>query len=153
MNTFLAGALSGLAATAPMTLAMEAMHRHLPRHQRYHLPPRLITTRLLRRIGVHPHLDLPKAQRHELTVAAHYLYGALAGAIYAPLARKIPGHPALKGISFGLMVWSASYLGLLPMLNILPPATQQPARRNALMIVAHLVWGAALGVASERLES
>ena len=31
-------------------------------------------------------------------------------------------------------------------LAILRPATDYPARRNALMITAHVIWGAALGV-------
>jgi len=43
------------------------------------------------------------------------------------------------------MVWGGSYLGLLPSLGILRPATDHPAQRNALMIAAHLVWGATLG--------
>lgn len=34
----------------------------------------------------------------------------------------------------------------------LPPATKHPARRNALMIAAHVVFGAALGLLVERLE-
>ncbi len=39
----------------------------------------------------------------------------------------------------------ASYLGQLPAANILPPATEDAARRNALMIAAHIVWGVTLG--------
>jgi uncharacterized membrane protein YagU involved in acid resistance len=52
---------------------------------------------------------------------------------------------AWTGATFGLGVWVASYLGLMPMLGILRPATRHPARRNALMIAAHLVWGGVLG--------
>src|SRR5436190_911638 len=53
-NPILAGALAGLAATVPMTLAMELMYRQLPPRQRYPLPPRLITQRLARRARRRP---------------------------------------------------------------------------------------------------
>ena len=46
---------------------------------------------------------------------------------------------------YGLAVWAGSYLGLLPALGIMSPATDHPLRRTALMIAAHLVWGSALG--------
>jgi putative membrane protein len=39
-----------------------------------------------------------------------------------------------------------SYLLALPILKILTPATEHPARRNILMILAHFVWGATLGL-------
>lgn len=50
------------------------------------------------------------------------------------------------------MVWSGSYLGLLPALNILPPATEHPPGRNALMIAAHVVWGSVLGTTEAYLN-
>jgi hypothetical protein len=37
-------------------------------------------------------------------------------------------------------------------MGLLPPATQ-PAERNAMMIAAHIVWGAALSVALNALSS
>jgi uncharacterized membrane protein YagU involved in acid resistance len=56
----------------------------------------------------------------------------------------------LKGMIFGLLVWFSSYLGLLPATGILHQPKEQPPRPNLLMIVAHLVWGAALGVCADR---
>ncbi len=55
--------------------------------------------------------------------------------------------PALAGAGFGLAVWAGSYLGWLPAAGILRPATEHPPRRVALMIAAHLVWGASAGLA------
>jgi putative membrane protein len=46
-------------------------------------------------------------------------------------------------------VWTISYVGLLPLSGLFEPATEQPARRNALMIAAHVVWGLGLGVLTE----
>ena len=56
MNRVLLGALAGLAATAPMTLAMKLMHEQLPREERYPLPPRQVTEGLAETAGVNEHL-------------------------------------------------------------------------------------------------
>ena len=158
MHSAMQGGLAGLAATIPMTLLMNAWHRRLPFYERYPLPPRQITMRVARQAGVANRLDEPA--REALTTTAHYGYGAGAGALYGLLCGRrapvgipnfSPGIPT--GILYGLAVWSGSYLGLLPALGILPPATRHPRRRNALMIVAHLVWGGALGGATQFLKS
>jgi uncharacterized membrane protein YagU involved in acid resistance len=145
----LAGALAGLAATAPMTLAMEVLHRQLPARQRHPLPPRKITIRAARRAGIARELN--ESQRLGLTLAAHLGYGTTVGALYGPLAQRVSGPAAVKGMGYGLIVWAVSYLGLLPVLGLIRPATQHAARRNALMIAAHLVWGATLGLLTERM--
>lgn len=143
----LAGALAGFVATAPMTVAMELMRRRLPWWERYRLPPGQIVTSVAHKLGIRRHMD--RSKHRTTTVAAHFAYGAAAGAVYAPLARAMPLPALLKGPAFGLIVWSISYLGLLPALEILPPATVHPPRRNALMIVAHIVWGATLGLIAD----
>jgi hypothetical protein len=150
MNRILAGSLAGLIATVPMTMAMRALHRRLPPAERYPLPPRLITDEIASKAGVDGHLD--ESERRTATLAAHYGYGAAIGGLYGPLAGAAgrDRSPVLKGVAWGLAVWTASYLGWLPAAGILPPATEQPARRNALMIAAHVVWGAAAGVLTER---
>ncbi len=149
MKDILKGALAGWLATAPMTLAMTAMHRALPRQERYPLPPKRITMKLADEIGLKEHLG--EGEKNALTMLAHFDYGAAMGAIYSPLAERLPGPAVAKGIGFGLAVWTVSYLGLLPAAGILRPATEHPPRRNALMIAAHVVWGASLGLMFEAL--
>ena len=147
----LIGALAGFAATFPMTAAMTAMHRLLPEHERYPLPPKQITASAAEKTGAETHLG--EAEHQALTAAAHFGYGAAMGALYAPAADKIPLPGAMRGAGFGVVVWTGSYLGLLPALGLLNPATEHPARRNGLMIAAHLIWGAMLGVLVERAGS
>jgi uncharacterized membrane protein YagU involved in acid resistance len=144
------GALAGVVATVPMTVAMELMHRQLPAHERYPLPPREIMMEVAEEAGVKEQMDEP--ERIGMTLAAHFGYGAAVGALYAPLARRLPLPPALGGAAYGFIVWAGSYLGLLPAMGILRPATEHPPRRNALMITAHLIWGAAAGVLIDSLE-
>ena len=151
------GLLSGLAATVPMTAVMEILHRQLPARQRYPLPPRQISQRLTRRVGVEQ--DLDEGEHFALALASHFGYGAATGAIYGILEdrlrphveRAAPGAPAVavdaaQGVAYGLLVWAGSYLGWLPAAGILKPATRHPAPRNALMIAAHVVFGATLGI-------
>jgi hypothetical protein len=137
---FVKGAISGLIATAPMTIAMLAGHRQLPRRERYPLPPREIITSILTKLHLRPHVG-PRARKFA-TYAAHFGYGSAMGALYSVAARR--GGPG-SGVLHGIIVWAVSYLALLPALGILKPATEHPQRRNLLMIAAHLVWGIVTG--------
>ena len=150
VNRYLTGAVAGLLATAPMTLAMLAMFRRLPREEQYPLPPAEITAVAAEKAHVDEALE-PEPVALGATLAAHFGYGAAAGAVYGPLSPLCPLPPLVKGSLFGLAVWTVSYLGLLPAAGILTPATEHPARRNALMIAANLLWGGVTALLTERL--
>jgi uncharacterized membrane protein YagU involved in acid resistance len=132
-----------------MTLAMVAMHRVLPRRQQYRLPPRQVTMSILSSKVAKRELEEP--ERANATLVSHFAYGAACGALYAPLASRLRPPGAGAGVAHGLAVWTVSYLGLLPALRILEPATRHPAERNLLMIAAHVVWGATAGALVERM--
>ncbi|HYP52071.1 MAG TPA: DUF1440 domain-containing protein [Pyrinomonadaceae bacterium] len=146
MRRLLVGSLAGLAATVPMTAAMVWMHRRLPEDEQYPLPPRRVTMNVAEAAGVvEEEEQLRESEKRAMTLAAHFAYGAGAGALYGPLARQVPLPPVVSGAAYGLAVWAGSYLGWLPAAGLLAPATEHPARRTALMIAAHLVWGASAG--------
>lgn len=152
MNRILLGALAGLAATAPMTLAMKLMHEVLPEHEQYPLPPRQVTEGMAEKAGVNEHLD--DEERAAATWVSHFAYGTACGALYGALSESLEGvgaPPALAGVGFGLAVWAGSYLGWLPAAGIISPATEHPPRRTALMIAAHVVWGATAGAMLDKL--
>lgn len=141
---FLKGAAAGLLATAPMTAVMLGWHRKLPWWQQGPLPPSTLTTRILRAFGLKKLDD----EAHEpLTWISHFGYGAASGALF-PLAesflRPLPPPIHAKGIAYGLLIWTGSYLGWIPAVNLLEPATEHPNERNLLMIAAHVVWGATM---------
>jgi uncharacterized membrane protein YagU involved in acid resistance len=139
MNRILLGALAGLAATVPMSLAMKLMHEQLPPEEKYPLPPRQVAEGLAEVAGVNEQMD--EDERVAATWASHVAYGAVCGALYGALSRGLGRHAALSGAGFGVAVWAGSYLGWLPAAGILTPATEHPPRRNALMIASHVVWG------------
>ena len=148
-TTLVIGACAGLAATVPMTLFMQQLHQELPARERYPLPPSEIVEALTERAGIDDQID--QSEHMALTLLAHFGYGAATGALYAPLAHTFRPSAMLGGAAFGLGVWGASYLGLLPALGVLRPATEHPPRRNALMIGAHVIWGVTLGLIVEQL--
>lgn len=150
MNRYGAGALAGFLATLPMTAAMVAMHRRLPPEEQYPLPPNEMTVEAAEKVGVRDAMDEPEEELGA-TLAAHFGFGTAAGALYVPVASELPLPSLVKGSLFGLVVWSVSYLGLLPAAGLLTPATRHPARRNALMIAANVLWGGVTAVLAERL--
>jgi uncharacterized membrane protein YagU involved in acid resistance len=151
-KTYIDGAIAGLIATVPMTLFMLACHKRLPVSQRYPLPPSLITQRAVWSLAAPV---IPARMPNALsTLAAHFAFGALSGALFAAVPAAMRRQcPVTTGIGYGLTVWAGSYLGWVPALRLMPAATQQPAARNAMMIAAHVVWGATLGLAIEAVRS
>jgi len=136
-----AGALAGIGGTFAMTAVMSRLHRRLPPERRYPLPPSEIVA-----------ATMPRASARSfpaLVMLGHFAYGAATGALLA-LASPRPG-PA-TGALYGVGVWIASYLGWIPAARILKPATVHPPERNALMIAAHVVWGAATALAMAELR-
>jgi putative membrane protein len=144
------GALAGGVATIPMTAAMLALHRFLPRWQRHSLPPTKIAMSMASRLGLKQHLEEP--QQHTAAWLSHFACGIAMGAAYGPLTRRVSVPSLVKGPTFGLLVWAGSYLGWLPAMELPEAAADQPMERNALMIGAHLIWGAVLGPLVNRLE-
>jgi uncharacterized membrane protein YagU involved in acid resistance len=144
------GAAAGLLATVPMTAFMRAAWRILPRREQYPLPPRLITRKLVSEVEPPQRMDADDLTT--LTYLLHFWFGAMTGALYGLIEDKVRLKPSAKGIFMGLAVWTGSYLGWIPLLGILPPATKHPVRRNLLMIAAHVVWGLALGRLTRRMN-
>jgi len=136
------GAVAGFCATLAMTSAMARMHRRLPEPERYPLTPREI-------VDSATGGQLEDEPAKDVTIAAHFAYGAGCGALVAAANPRIGvGSGALAGVG----IWLASYMGWIPAARILKPASDHPPGRNLLMIGAHLVWGAALSASMRELS-
>jgi hypothetical protein len=92
-----------------------------------------------------------------LGTAMHLLNGALFGAVYAAAAPSVPGPGAAKGIAAGL----GEHLGSWPFTALLPrvhpagrdfPTLFGDRRAFAQATWRHLLFGAVLGLAEERLN-
>jgi hypothetical protein len=133
-----------MAAAAPMTVAMAAIRRLLPPpYDREALPPRQITDEAVERVGAEEELD--EGHKQALTALSHFGYGAAMGATYERVLGGKREPTAANGALFGLAVWGVSYLGWLPALDFSPAAPREPAERNSMMVVSHLVWGGVTG--------
>ncbi|HYJ82786.1 MAG TPA: hypothetical protein VEW26_08095 [Allosphingosinicella sp.] len=140
------GAIAGFVGTMAMTAAMRRLHRRLPDGERYPLTPREIVDSGSRQLGV----PLAGEVAKDVTTAAHFAYGAAMGAMIAAMN---PDPRKRTGAAAGVAVWLASYMGWIPAVGTLEPATRHPARRNLLMIGVHLVWGAATASAIRELRA
>ena len=141
----LIGGVAGFVGTMAMTAAMRRLHARLPARERYPLTPREIVDSGAQQLGI----ALPDEPARDITLAAHFAYGALMGALIAAMN---PDPRKKTGAAAGFAVWLASYMGWIPAVGTLEPATRHPARRNALMIFAHLVWGASTAAAMNELR-
>lgn len=129
----LSGILSGLAATGAMSLFFAVGQRAGAMDR---LPPRLIVDRLLPVV--------PERARGPVAGVLHVGYGAACGAAYGAVVRPATRSP-LTGLLFGLAVWAGSYEGWLPAAGVLPPAHRDRRPRAVTILLAHVVYGTALG--------
>jgi hypothetical protein len=133
--------VAGAVATVPMSVVMLAFRRPMGEQ-----PPDAITKRAAHAVGAAP----TEEQADALAVVAHLGFGAATGALYA-LAPRV-GPPVLRGVGTALGVWAVSYQGWVPALGILPKASEDRPARPAVMVAAHVVYGAVLGTLEERLR-
>lgn len=141
MNALLRGALAGAAATLPMSAVMLALRKHMGEQ-----PPDVITTEAARAVGAEP----TEKEADALASVAHLAFGAAGGAAYALLPRWGPA--PLRGVLTGLAIWMSAYQGWVPALRIMPAASEDQPKRPGIMIGAHVVYGATLGLLEQELR-
>jgi uncharacterized membrane protein YagU involved in acid resistance len=144
------GAAAGLVATVPMTAVMALMHRRIDGGDG-RLPPQEVTEGVLEKAGADD--ALAPDEKAQFAVASHFMFGAAAGAVYGPLSAVLPLRSPAGGVLYALGVWSSAYLGYLPATGVRHSATEDRSSRNALMIAAHVAWGASMAVLLRRLSS
>ena len=83
VRQMLLGACAGVAGTVAMTAVMRRLHERLSPSQRYPLPPRELTDRIVPRAVK----SGDEAAREQWTTLAHFGYGAAVGAFFPLVAR------------------------------------------------------------------
>jgi putative membrane protein len=149
LTSIFRGVFSGLIATGSMTSLMMDLQSRMPAREKSPLPPASIANDLRAKAGFPP----PTVEGSELLgVAAHFAYGAILGGIYGATVSRVRTLWSVKGLGYGAFVWGANYLGLLPILGVRAQARNMPPKRNAMMILAHLVWGITLAHTDQKLK-
>jgi hypothetical protein len=136
------GAVAGTVATGAMSALMLALREQLGEQ-----PPDAIVKSAADIVDADP----TESEADALATVLHVGFGASIGGAYALLPRV--GPPVVRGVATALAVYAVSYQGWLPALGILPPATRDRPARPAVMIAAHVVYGAVLGLVEERLRA
>jgi uncharacterized membrane protein YagU involved in acid resistance len=134
-----------------MTVTMYLASRLLPRKRQPLLEPGQITDLALSRSRVHGSSAVDEMP-DKVQLAAHFAFGGGVGAVYPIIEPYIPLPEKYRGPAFGLSVYAASYAAWIPSLDILPPPQRRPIGRNLLLIAAHIVWGASLGLTYRALQ-
>lgn len=144
----LRGFAAGTAATVAMSTAMVLLQRAGAMGQ---MPPQVITDHGLTKAGAFD-AKSPAARRpmrRGLATLLHFAFGGAAGMVFESVRARVAPRvspPVLYGsaAAFGALLWVVSYAGWVPALGIMPrPQHDRPGRPTS-MVLAHLVWGAAL---------
>jgi hypothetical protein len=147
MGKILLGLTAGAAGTAAMTVLQELLPRLVGGGEPSEdssdeePPPAQAARKLLGAVGIEPAASWTPV----LTQATHWAYGTGWGAAYALLRDHTDANAPTLGLGFGLGVWIASYLQLVPLGIYEPPWTYPPATL-AEDLSYHAAYG--LGVAA-----
>ena len=150
MDSIRSGFWSGILATGPMTFAMFRMQQALPKKERSPLPPATLTSHATHALNIDDKLS--KGAHADLTMLAHFGYGASCGVAFALFQKLFRLPRVASGGVFGLLVWAFSYAGWIPVFNLRTAVQKMPPKRNAMMILSHIVWGASLGYAFKEMS-
>jgi putative membrane protein len=86
----------------------------------------------------------PREMKPWLGSAAHYLFGASAGAVYGVLAPRSASIRGGFGTVYGSMVWAIGDEGIVPALGLSRGPRQLPTGVQLYSLAGHWVYGATL---------
>lgn len=142
LKAILDGAVGGGLGTASMSVVMLAARQlGLMGEQ----PPEAITAAALDAGGMN---ERDAETQDVLASLAHFGFGIGMGALFGLLHRRLPFrvNATVHGVIFGSLVWVTAYQGWVPALGIMPPASRDRPDRPQVMLLAHWVYGATLGM-------
>ncbi len=144
LKRILIGSAAGAAATVPMSGVVWGF-RNLGIYKGKPAPE-AVSEHSLKKVMTPSRLPAPAMAT--LKAAQHFGFGAAAGGLFGAVTQVF--RPTIvAGLLAGLGIWKAGYDGLIPAMGILPPPEDDEKGRALTMIVAHAVYGLALGAAVE----
>jgi hypothetical protein len=134
------GAIAGIGAAATMSVLRHAARRAGLIDKEV---PQVVEEWAARRIGV----AMPGGStgHHVADRLLHLGHGAFWGAVYGMVMGGRRGG-MLHGAGFGVLLWAFGFALLIPLLGAHRPAWRESAAENAVNILSHLLYGAAVGL-------
>ena len=143
------GSIAGAVATTTMTGFMR-LTQQTGFYQK-ELPPTKVTRAATKTLGVEQFVS--SEGETLLTGLAHWAFGMVGGAVFGVVSKTNNRIPArFGGLVFGLLVWMVSYMGWIPALRILPMPWNERGKHGLMPFIAHVIYGATLGIVVRRLE-
>jgi putative membrane protein len=84
---------------------------------------------------------LPESERRLALQGIHWLFGALAGAVYGALVEVEPSFAAWRGAAFGLTLNRLTHESLLPKFGLSARPENQPTQERISEWVTHATYG------------
>ncbi|MGA7524782.1 MAG: DUF1440 domain-containing protein [Acidobacteriaceae bacterium] len=129
----LAGLIGGLAGAAAKMVAEQIFP---PRIQGQTPPPVVLAEQVAGR-------PLTDSNRQLALQGIHWIFGALAGAIYGVMVEYEPSLAAWHGAAFGITLNRMTHESLLPKLGLSAPPGEQPTQERISEWVTHAAYGVA----------
>ncbi|MFP5226163.1 MAG: DUF1440 domain-containing protein [Acidobacteriota bacterium] len=129
----LAGLIGGLAGAGAKVLAEQLFP---PRTHGQTPPPVLLAENVAGR-------RLPEEERELALQGIHWIFGAVAGAVYGAMVEVEPSLGAWRGAAFGITLNRITHESILPRLGLTAPPGRQPTQERISEWVTHAVYGVA----------
>jgi putative membrane protein len=129
----LAGLVGGLAGAGAKMVAEQVFP---PRTQGQPPPPVVLAENVTGR-------RLPEGERELALQGIHWIFGAVAGAVYGALVEVEPSLGAWRGAAFGITLNRITHESILPRLGLTAPPGRQPTQERISEWVTHAVYGVA----------
>lgn len=129
----LAGLVGGLAGAGAKMIAEQLFP---PRIQGQTPPPVVFAEQVAGR-------SLPEKERQLALQGIHFIFGALAGAVYGALVEVEPSLAAWRGAAFGITLNRITHETILPHLGLTAPPGRQPTQERISEWVTHATYGVA----------
>lgn len=143
-----AGALAGVVAAAPMSLAEVGVRALLDSDQR------VPCSRTVRGLEQRLHAPLSAPAHLLATAVAHAAYSAASGALFGAVMHALPKRSVVVDVAAGtassLLLQAAMYGAVLPAAGIVPAPSRMNREFHVINVVAHVAFGVALGAVFHR---
>jgi len=127
----LAGLIGGLAGAGAKMIAEKVFP---PRTEGQTPPTVLLAENVVRR-------SLPPEERELALQGIHFIFGAIAGAVYGAAIEMEPSFGAWHGAAFGITLNRITHESILPRLGLTAPPGRQPTQERISEWVTHAVYG------------